>query len=190
MDRNTWTASQLAHLHLAWHFYWLSEKIELAPKWKLGNHVSLQGFAVERSLGKVETIHIMKSWKYDHIDICTFFSWEGPKDLWHRGWASGRRPNMCEIAFHTAAQATVVAALLPTREPNYNAQLNKCSFLPTENRAEKTHMSTPQCDMVCAAYPDSTLLSLWNMLHVLMCETKWWIIWTLRCLNPRTHQDL
>lgn len=70
---------------------------------------------------------------------------------------------MCEVAFHIAAQATVVGALLPTMEPNYNAPLAKCSFLPTENRAEKTHMSMPQCGMVCAAYLDSTLLSLWNM---------------------------
>lgn len=61
---------------------------------------------------------------------------------------------MCEIAFHTAAQATVVGALLRTMEPNHKAQLTKCSFLPMENRAEKTHMSTQQCGMI------SVLLSL------------------------------
>lgn len=60
---------------------------------------------------------------------------------------------MCEIAFHTAAQATVVGALLPTVEPNYNAQLTTYSFL-TENGAEKTHISTPKCGMI------SVLLSL------------------------------
>lgn len=60
---------------------------------------------------------------------------------------------MCEIAFHTASQATVVGALLPTMEPNYNAQLTTYSFL-TENRAEKTHISMPKCGMI------SVLLSL------------------------------